>query len=211
MNDESGLRGRTVGAFFAGAFVLGFLVQRLAADHFGRLPVPSWPGLALVVAVGVGLLIVAWPIRRWRAGRLKRRLDPIRAFRTLLLARAAALSGAIVAGGYLALGLVVAGEGSASGFARGLGWSLAYAVGGGLLILVGLLVQSWCRLDPPPGDPDWRDERPDDQSSGDGRLERVGGPSLEPAVGRVERHRRGANVRAGEFRQPLERMVGSAP
>lgn len=211
MNDESGLRGRTVAAFFAGALVLGFLVQRLATDHFGRPPVPTWPGLALLVAVGVGLVIVAWPIRRWRAGRLERRLDPIRAFRTLLIARAAALAGAIVAGSYLALGLVVAGEGSASGFARGLGWSLAYAVGGALLVLVGLIVQSWCRLDPPPGDPDWREHQPTEQAPDTGPLERAVAAAPEPVTGVAAPGSSGANVRAGEFRRPMQRMVGHAP
>ncbi len=173
MNDESGLRARTVAAFFAVAFVLGFLAQRLVTDQFGRLPVPSWPGLALIIAVGAGLLVAAWPIRRWRAGRLERGLDPIRAFRTLILARAAALAGAIVAGSYLALGLVLAGEGSASGFARGLGWSLAYALAGGLLVLIGMLVQSWCRLDPPPDRPDWREDPPMDETGDDGRVDRA--------------------------------------
>lgn len=187
MRQDSGLRGRTVAALFAAAFVLGFLVQRLATDHLGRLPVPSWPGLALILAVLVGLPLAAWPIRRWRAGRLERRLDPIRAFRTLVLARAAALAGAIVAGSYLALALVFAGEGSSGGLARGLPWSLAYAIAGGLLVAIGLVVQSWCRIEPPTPGSDRLDDPPGEPSSGDGRLDRRGDPAVGAESARVAR------------------------
>lgn len=147
--DDGGLRGARIGWAFALALVLGYLVQRLLNDHVGRMPFPSWIGATLPLALCVALIAVAEPIRRWRAGKLRRRLDPLRAFRTLILARAAALTGGVVAGWYLAQALVLAPDADSATVLRGIQWCLAYVGSGALMIGCGLLVQSWCRLDPP--------------------------------------------------------------
>jgi len=147
--DDGGLRPATIGWAFALALSVGYLIQRLLNDHIGRMPFPGWYGAVLPVLLCVLIDIAGLPIRRWRAGRLRRRLDPLRAFRTLLLARAAALAGGLVAGWYLAQALVLVPDAESAVVLRGIQWCLAYVAAGLSMIGCGLLVQSWCRLDPP--------------------------------------------------------------
>lgn len=149
-----GLRPATVAGGFVVAGVVGYLLQRYVNDHLGRLPFPGWPGIALLVTLGCVLIAAGLPIRRWQAGRRDRRLDPIVAFRTLMLARAGALSGGVVAGWYLAHALVLAPDAASASVLRGIGWCLGYVASGVFLIAVGMLLQSWCRVDPPQDDPD---------------------------------------------------------
>lgn len=152
--DRRGLRPATVGWGFLIAAVLGYLVQRYLNDHLGRAPFPSWPGLAILVVLCAVLVAAGWPIRRWRAGRLDRRLDPLLAFRTLILARAGALAGGVVAGWYLAHALVLAPDAESASVQRGVAWCVAYVAAGAALSVAGLVVQGWCRVDPPDDDAD---------------------------------------------------------
>lgn len=153
--DDGGLRPATVGWAFAVATLLGYLLQRYLNDHVGRMPFPGWAGATLPLLVSLALIAVALPIRRWRAGKLRRRLDPLRAVRTLVLARAAALTGGVVAGWYLAQALVLAPDVESATVLRGIQWCLAYVASGALMVACGLLVQSWCRLDPPEDEQDF--------------------------------------------------------
>lgn len=157
--DDGALRIGTIATAFGVTTLLGYLVQRYLNDHVGRMPFPSWPGATLPLVLCIVLIALALPIRRWRAGRLRRRLDPLRAFRTLILARAAALTGGVVAGWYLAQALVLAPDAESAVVLRGIEWCLAYVGSGALMVATGLLVQSWCRLDPPDDDAT-RDEDP---------------------------------------------------
>lgn len=155
--DNRGLRASTVAWAFALALTVGYLVQRYLNDHVGRMPFPGLIGATLPLLLCIALIAVALPIRRWRTGKLDRRLDPLRAFRTLILARATALTGGMVAGWYLAQALVLAPDAESATVLRGVQWCLAYVGSGALMVGCGLLVQSWCRLDPPDGDD--RDDR----------------------------------------------------
>lgn len=157
--DDGALRPSTVAWAFVITTLLGYLLQRYLNDHVGRMPFPSWVGATLPVALCVALVAAATPIRRWRAGRLRGRLDPLRAFRILVLARAVALTGGVVAGWYLAQALVLAPDADSATVLRGVWWCLAYVASGVVMVGCGFLVQSWCRLDPPEdpddlGDPD---------------------------------------------------------
>ena len=189
MTPNAALRVRTLGVVFGVSAVLAFLVVRLLTGQFGRLTVPSWPGLALLSAVVGGLLVAGMPIRRWRAGRLKRRLDPIAAFRTLILARAAALAGAVAAGAYGALGVVFFLERGPDGISDGVAWCAAYVGAGIVLMIVGLLIQSWCRIDPPDESPggDVGQSRPDQSGNSEGSHRRTMGADLSVSAAPGER------------------------
>ncbi|MBW3084829.1 hypothetical protein KEM60_01018 [Austwickia sp. TVS 96-490-7B] len=153
-SERQGLQGRTIGWAFLLAGSVGYLVQRVVNDQVGRMPLPRWPGAALLVVIMVGLVVAAWPIRLWKRGKLTRRLDPLRAFRTLILARASALAGAVVAGWYAANAAVLAPDGASATVRAGMGSAAAYVVVGAVMVVVGLMVQSWCRIDPPADDPE---------------------------------------------------------
>lgn len=146
---DQGLRPTTVAKVFGYTLVIGYLLQRLAHDQWGRFPFPSWPGAAAMVAICVGLVAAGLPIKRFRDGRLTRRLDPIWAFRVLIFARAAALTGGGMCGWYGGYALVLMPESESVRVMQGIWWCLAYVGAGVLLSGSGLLVQSWCRVDPP--------------------------------------------------------------
>jgi len=85
-------------ALAAGA--AGFLVDH-ALTVAGRAtftPVLALP--ILLVLLGAAVLALAWPVRSSmrRRGEARRRVDPFRAFRIAMLARASSLLGAMIAG-----------------------------------------------------------------------------------------------------------------
>jgi hypothetical protein len=124
-------------------------------ESMGGGPVPTpWSALVAMVVIAVSVLVVAWPVRRWISGVRDRRLDPLRAARAAVLAKAASHCGALLVGWYLAQALVVVGDLGllprrdrfvASGIA------LVVAVG---VVVAGKVGERWCRLPEDPDDPD---------------------------------------------------------
>ena len=132
--------------------LLSGLGWQLYADHTGSL-VPQPPVIAMVLLVVMAAFVAgaAWPVRRYLHGSLQR-LDPIRAARTVVLAQAAALTGAAAAGWYAGqLAVAVGGRGLQANQARLLPLSLA-VLAAVLLAAAGLLAQRWCRIEPPRDD-----------------------------------------------------------
>lgn len=146
--------------------VLGFLVD-VAAESGGRptLVLPGSLPLTLTLA-GVVVLAFAIPVRRAVRGTSDRRIDPFRAARLVVLAKACGIVGAAATG--FAIGLaafVVTRPVLPTNGAFGL--SLASLVGGIVLLVCGLVAERFCRLPPddrdddrggpPPGHPDRMD------------------------------------------------------
>lgn len=134
--------------------LLGLAVTALAYPGLriwtGRgheLPPTSWGSVIVLVFMALGVIFAALPIRRFLRGQARKPLNPLRAMRTLVLAQAAALTGALVAGWYLAQVLVLWPDldiGSVRAVAVRLA---ALAAGGALLATAGLLAQAMCRVD----------------------------------------------------------------
>src|SRR5665811_426885 len=74
-------------------------------DH--ELPQTTWVSVIVLVFMACGVVFAGLPVRRFLRGRAKKTLNPIRAMRTVVLAQASALTGALVTGWYLAQMLVV--------------------------------------------------------------------------------------------------------
>lgn len=128
------------------AAVLGWLAAFLAPSLGMPAPVVGLTGLVTVAAVGGLCLVLAWRVRRDRGLPLAQRMDPIAAARTLVLGQAAGFTGAALAGWHGAVAAQVAGR-------AGLGAptvvdAIVMAVGGLVLLLVGLVVETWCRIPP---------------------------------------------------------------
>ena len=124
--------------------VVSWLLSRWWLAGGRRVLETPWLAAALLAVMAVALLVVAWPMRRYR--REGRRVDPLRAARTLSLAQAAALTGAIVVGLYAGHALAVVPD---LGFGRHteLATRLALASVGGVLVAVaGHVAQGWCRI-----------------------------------------------------------------
>jgi hypothetical protein len=124
------------------------------------LPGASWGGAVLIVFMAVGVYCAGLPIRRFLRGQATRPLSPLRAMRTLVLAQAAALTGALVAGWYAAQALVLLPNADVDSVRAAMLRSLAVCVSGALMVVAGLLVQAMCRIDDHDHDHD-RDREPD--------------------------------------------------
>jgi hypothetical protein len=112
-----------------------------------ELPPTSWGSVIVLVFMAFGVFFAALPIRRFLRGQAKKPLNPLRAMRSLVLAQAAALTGALVAGWYLAQVLVLWPD-LDIGSVRAVAVRLAALAAGGVLVaMAGLLAQAMCRVD----------------------------------------------------------------
>jgi len=134
--------------------LLGLVVTAIAypglrvwAGQGHELPPASWGAVIVLVFMAGGVLFAGLPIRRFLRGQAKKPLNPLRAMRTLVLAQAAALTGALVAGWYLAQVVVLFPNldiDSVRAVAVRLGALSAAAV---LMAIAGLVAQAMCRVD----------------------------------------------------------------
>jgi len=118
----------------------------------GPLPTP-WSALVAMVVIAVSVLVLARPVRRWTAGDRTRRLDPLRAARAAVLAKAASHCGALLVGWYLGQALIVIGDlGLAPRRERFVASCIALLVAVGVVV-AGQVGERWCRLPEDPDDP----------------------------------------------------------
>lgn len=128
------------------AAVLGWLVARAAPAMGVPTPVVGLSGLVTVAAVGVLCLVLGLRVRRDRDRPVAERMDPLAAARTLVLGQAAGFTGAVLAGWHAGAAVAVAvASGLDAPTARD---ALLLAVGGAVLMVVGVLVERWCRIPP---------------------------------------------------------------
>ena len=124
-----------------------FALDSLLAMRGVAVLVPPVSLAVALVLIGVVVLALAWPVRRAAAG--ERRIDPFYATRAVVLAKASALAGALLAGGaagillYLLTRAVVP-----LGSTLAAGGTVVAAV---LLVSAALVAEHWCAL--PPDDP----------------------------------------------------------
>lgn len=137
-------------AWAIAGLVLGWLLHP-AAERLGRTaPVVTWAQPLALLLVAAILGYTAWSTRRT----LRLRPDlllPHQAVNRLVLARACALVGALVAGGYTGYALSWVGSEAELADQRILRSAVA-AVGGGLIVAGALFLERACRTDRP--DPD---------------------------------------------------------
>lgn len=149
VRDGRGVTIRLILLLGVGVGFVAYPALRLWAGRGHVLPAASWGGVIVLAFMAFGVFFSGLPIRRFLRGQAKKPLNPLRAMRTLVLAQAAALTGALVAGWYLAQLLVLAPNLDVSSVrvvAVRLG---ALAAGGALMSIAGLLTQAMCRVDKP--------------------------------------------------------------
>lgn len=134
----------TLTAWAVAGLLGGWLLHPLAERVSGTAPVLTWAqplALALVAAI---LGATAW--LTWRTVHVHRqRLEPHRAVNRLVLARACALVGALVAGGYL--GYAVSWLGDDAELASERAWrSAASALAGVGIVITAVLLERACRV-----------------------------------------------------------------
>ncbi|MCB7136868.1 DUF3180 domain-containing protein [Cellulosimicrobium marinum] len=131
---------------------VGWLVVRWLEGRGTYLPAVPWVVDVAIVALAGAVLWAGWTVRSYQKGK-RPGLDPIRAARTFVLAKAAALTGALLAGWYGAQVLAVLGD-LAIEARRDRAVAAGVAVGCAVVLaVVGLLAERFCQL-PPPGEED---------------------------------------------------------
>lgn len=139
------------------AAVLGFGIDQLLTAGGRPTMVPDWILPVVLVAIGAAVFFLAWPIRRRKKDPNAPRVDPFRALRTAVLARASSLLGAGVGGFMLGLLLflltrpVAAPVGSVTVIASTAGAAV-------VLVVAALFAENFCSL---PKDDDDHSAGPD--------------------------------------------------
>jgi Protein of unknown function (DUF3180) len=149
VNGGRGLRWSQLAAVALVIGVLAWVGWRLYLNG-GRLLGPaSWISTILLVAMAALVVAAGLPVRRFLRGEARKPLNPVRAARTLVLAQAAALTGAGLFGWYAAQAAHALGDLNLPGY-RTLVWQLGAVCAGALLLAgAGMLTQSMCRVEPP--------------------------------------------------------------
>jgi hypothetical protein len=139
-------------ALLGGLGTLGGAFLEILMASGGRAIIIPQLGLPVaLVAIAVIVILLAVPIRRLTQGKSKGPIDPYYATRVVMLAKACALSGALLAGlslgvtGYLLTRSAIPGAGS-------IGLAVSTLVGSGILLAAGLIAEHMCTI--PPANPD---------------------------------------------------------
>ena len=134
------------------------------------LPATALATMGVIVAI---TLILGIRILRWRnsnkrdSTKKKRELDPLLAARTLVLAQACAYAGTVLLGWHVGIFLDQLRIWSLRSN-QGITWlALAMAGGGLVMIVVGLLVERFCRIPPEDGDTNGAEGKPGRQVRGE--------------------------------------------
>ncbi|GAA1815490.1 DUF3180 domain-containing protein [Agromyces neolithicus] len=150
-------RASTIIAFTLGGLVIGYLGDLAIVTAGTKALVPPISLAITLVGVAVIVVALAWPIRRAVKGKATKQLDPFRAMRIAVLAKACSLSGALVLGVGLGITLFLITR-SVVPAASTVWLALATAIGAGLL-LAGGLVAEWCCTLPPDDTETEKEER----------------------------------------------------
>lgn len=136
-------------AFFIGAAAVGWVAQQLVVSTGRSVPVLNWTALPTMGGVSALTLALGLRIRRYTQGKLKSRLDPIAAARTLILAQASAYAGVLISGWHVGIIInLLAATGFGSATVKS---SLLMIAAGVVMVIVGWTVEQFCKV--PPDDP----------------------------------------------------------
>jgi MFS family permease len=136
--------GSIIGFALAG-LVLGWLIHPLTVHVSGTAPTVGWGPLVALLFVAAVVGATAWTTYR-TVHRRRQRLQPHHAVNRLVLAKACALTGSLVAGGYLGYALSWWGQSDALLAQQRVVHSLLAALAGALLVTGALLLERACRV-----------------------------------------------------------------
>lgn len=137
------LRGVLLAAIAVGVATWAVLDAMQAAGGSTPLSTPWTAPAGILILAGV-VLLAGLEVRRWVTGRRERRLDPLVAARVAVLAKAAAYTGGMLIGWYLAQAVVVLPDLVGDRRTRFV-MSLISALTAVALAVAGLLAQRWCK------------------------------------------------------------------
>jgi hypothetical protein len=127
---------------------VGWLVLDLWTGQGNRPPPLPWTVVLGTGALALAVLAAGWEVRRTVRGRAARPVSPLVAARAAVLAKAGAYGGALLAGWYVAQGLVLLPDLVGERRERFVVAAVATAAAVALAV-AGLVAQRWCRVPPP--------------------------------------------------------------
>ncbi|ANP74075.1 DUF3180 domain-containing protein [Cryobacterium arcticum] len=127
--------------------VVGFLAELAATAFSAPIFVPPLTLPLALVLIAVILVALAWPIRQATRGRSTRRVDPFRAMRVALLAKASSLSGSLLLGVGLGIVAFILTR-SVVPAVTSLWLAIGMALGAVILLVGGLVAEHFCTLPP---------------------------------------------------------------
>jgi len=134
-------------ALAAGGALVGFLLQLSLASSGRPILVPPVTLPITLAAAGALVLVFAIPIYRAIRGPVRREVNPFRAMRVLVLAKASSHVGSLVAGFGLGCVAYVLSRAIVPEVSS-LWLSIATAAGGVVLLVAGLVAEQLCALPP---------------------------------------------------------------
>lgn len=135
---------------------LGWTIAWALERRGTYLPAVPWTVDAAILVLAGIVLWAGLAVRSYQRGG-RPGLDGLRAARTVVLAKAAALTGALLTGWYVAQVLLLVGDWSIEARRDKAVAALVAAMVAILLMAVGLVVERWCQIPPPdPTDPEGR-------------------------------------------------------
>jgi hypothetical protein len=131
--------------FFVTGLVLGWLLRPVSIRVNGTAPTVGWLPVLALLLVALIMGAVAWVTYR-DLHRRGRRLEPHKAVNRLVLAKACALAGAMVGGGYFGYALSWWRVSEAALVQQRLLQSLVAGIAGVLIVAGSLLLERACRV-----------------------------------------------------------------
>jgi hypothetical protein len=131
--------------------VIGFLLEIAAAASGVPIFVPPVSLPITLVAIGVIVTLLAWPIRQSIKGAVRTRVNPFVALRIAVLAKSSSLSGSLLFGAGFGILLYVLTRSVVPALSS-VWLAIATTLGSAALLAGGLVAEHFCSL--PPEDPE---------------------------------------------------------
>jgi len=142
-------RWRTLLLVAVGVAAVTWWVMRLVVGRGAATP-PDVPWLVVAVELLIAgvVLSMGWAVRQYQRGK-RPTLDPVRAARTAVLAKASCYTGALLTGWYGGQALSLLTDADVPGNPTRAAAAGVAVLGAVALAVTGLVVEHWCRIPPP--------------------------------------------------------------
>ncbi|ADG73543.1 conserved hypothetical protein [Cellulomonas flavigena DSM 20109] len=145
----SATRVRTLVLVAVGVAAVTWWVMQMAVGRGAATP-PDVPWLVVAVELLIGAVVLSmgWAVRQYQRGK-RPTLDPVRAARTAVLAKASCYTGALLTGWYGGQALSLLTDADVPGSLERAAAAGLATLGAVVLGAVGVVVEHWCRIPPP--------------------------------------------------------------
>ena len=127
--------------------VVSWLALRAWSARGYELPALPWTAPLVMALMAIAVLVAGLPVRAWTRGTRTQPLDPLRAARTVVLAKAAQYAGSLLTGWYLGQVLTLLGTIDVGPRRALLVRAIASVVTALAVWVAGWVVERFCRVD----------------------------------------------------------------